>query len=124
MPGLQGDLTMITCPSCGGQGTLQAMFPRYAEHVPQPDRKPCIEITCHTCGGTGNVTGEHAERIADGNELRKRRIAVRVGLRKFSEQTGLKASAVSGVEQGNDGLELVRRVMEHHLEELESEVLK
>jgi len=104
------DETPITCPTCNGDKVIIGMFPVYAEHVPQADRKAAIEMICPTCKGVGAISSEHVDRIAAGERLREKRKAAILGLRHAAQMIGILPSDLSYAEQGAVSLEEIAAV--------------
>ena len=84
---------MITCPTCNGAK-------RNAALLCGGGRCTQAVLDCRTCGGTGEVTEEHAARIAEGERLRHDRIARRVSLREEAKRLGISPVELSHREQG------------------------
>lgn len=90
----------MVCPECKGEGVLVGMFPVYADHVPQEDRKPFIEMQCPRCRGEKAVPDEQARWIARGKELRQARMDTGVTLRVLCQQNDVCPVDRSAMEMG------------------------
>jgi len=93
---------LTPCPRCNAKGVMVGMFLRYADGVPQSERKPAIELECQHCCGTGQVTAEQLEKMAAGEARRQARIHRGVGLREEAENLGLLPSELAKLEAGLD----------------------
>jgi hypothetical protein len=94
------DGSTIVCPSCNGEKTRMGMFPKYADHVPQEDRKPFVFFPCDRCGATGSVPAVMVEWIAAGEKLVKQRRESGMGLREFCVANRLDVLVRSRRERG------------------------
>jgi hypothetical protein len=90
----------MECPDCKGLGKLLGLFPVYAEHVPQEERKPAIEFKCDLCRGIGAVPHYMARRILKGHQLRDVRLEKQIGLRECAERLGVQPSYLSDAQRG------------------------
>src|SRR5688500_15713256 len=90
----------MICPDCNGDGKLIGMFPVYADHVPQKDRKPFIEMVCPRCKGDKTVPDEQRQWIERGRELRQARVDAKIGLRAFCELNDVNPVDRSKIERG------------------------
>lgn len=88
---------MISCPHCKGRGGGPCFINRGEDY-----RTHSIEHrACRTCNGFGEVTAEHAERIAEGRALRDGRLSRGVSLMDEAARLGISPARLSAIERGN-----------------------
>lgn len=90
----------MTCPTCNGKGDSWALV----SGIREDGRRFCEQRTlpCYTCNGTGAITPEHAARIAEGERMRKDRIARCMSLREEAARLGISPVTLSHREQGRE----------------------
>jgi hypothetical protein len=99
--------TEIECPRCIGRGRL------YSIHG--------ITLSCDFCDGDGVVNEERLALRKIGNVCRRRRVYdLELGLRDFSELSGIDIGNISKMERGvMNPLELVEWYLQRNTEILE-----
>jgi DnaJ-class molecular chaperone len=84
----------MICPSCHGQ-PIQSMALACGRGVSRASMSEC-----RTCAGTGEVTTEHASRIADGECRRQGRIERGLSLAEEAKRLGMMPQELSDIEFG------------------------
>ena len=78
---------MIKCSNCKQRPVFIAQHRVvFSNAAPLPHLLP---PECDTCHGTGEVTTEHAERIVEGEQLRRDRVSRGVSLREEAVRLGV-----------------------------------
>lgn len=91
---------MIECPMCGGTTEIIALFPTYADHIPENKRKPVLNFPCPRCNETGQIAEEMKKWIEQGKLLREKRRKARITTRELAEKNKVKFSIISNMENG------------------------
>lgn len=87
-------MSTITCPHCDGKRQVYA----FLNHG--PDMHASGFINCQACNGTGEVTQEHAARIASGEKARRERIERGESLNDAARRLGITPAQLSARERG------------------------
>ena len=90
----------MKCFTCNGSGIVTGIFPVWAEHVPEEDKRICVEISCFRCKKSGEVSDEAEQWVKDGKILGSQRRAKRVTLRKAAKLLNIDPILLSDNELG------------------------
>ena len=89
----------MICPSCNGTKKIFALFPIWADSVPEKDRKIYADIPCHDCNN-GEVDDRYNEWLLIVKSMKAERISRKITLRKEAARRGMDASILSKMERG------------------------
>lgn len=114
---------MIQCPACKGKKQSYV-------HLNYGGKKPgeWKFVDCWLCDGTGEITPDHADRVAYGEHIREDRKARLRILRDEAKDLGCEAVELSKVENGRADQALIDKIMEartaRHLVAYATELVK
>ena len=88
----------MICPGCKGEKKVFVFADGHHE-----DGTPFHNNgyrDCFTCTGSGEITDEHAGRIAAGRKMRDERVAQRISLMDAAKTRGMSPAELSAIEMG------------------------
>ena len=89
---------MITCPFRKGEKRLFGFVDRWGDAGNRIGQSGWMD--CHICNGHGEITDDHAERIAEGKRIREERFARGETLIMAAANLGISVSQLSALEHG------------------------
>ena len=89
-------MSTITCPHCDGKRQVYA----FLNHGPDYRTHTSGYMNCQTCHATGEITQEHAARIASGEKARRERIERGESLNDAARRLGITPAQLSARERG------------------------
>jgi hypothetical protein len=90
----------MICPSCNGAKRLFAFWDGRDKDGKATSGSGMVN--CFTCDGAGEITEEHARRIAAGRARMEARIARRVTLKEEADRLGITPAELSAIESGRE----------------------
>ena len=80
--------TKVQCPQCAGEGMVRSTA------------RPGVDMACPTCDGSAKIDQEKADRIAAGNAMRSKRLALGLSPRDAAMMLGLTVTILTEMETG------------------------
>lgn len=92
----------IVCPLCKGEKRLHAHINYGFNEATGTGDDAWGDVICITCDGNGEITQDHARRIAHGEVLRAERVARGETLYHAAQRLGITPTQLSAIESGHE----------------------